>query len=295
MFGYVSANLHDLDEGESTRYRAAYCGLCHALKERYGQASRMSLTYDMTFLTLLLGSLYEPEENDKPARCALHPATPQPCLRTLFSDYAADLSVALSYHKCLDDWNDDKSLPAKTYASMLKRAYESARERLPRQCEAIEAGLADIARIEKAQDATPDPDAAANRFGEVLGELFVWREDIWADAMRRFGGELGRFIYFMDAACDLEQDLRKGSYNPLATLDMEREDIDEALKLFAARATVQFEKLPLERDLHLLRSVLYSGIWQKRNTEERKRLEREAKHDKNQPTKKDLQGARQSL
>lgn len=286
MFGYIAANLHDLDEAEQQRYRAAYCGLCHALKERFGQASRFSLTYDMAFLTLLLGSLYEPQEQTGRERCVAHPMKPHDYLITRFTDYAADLSVALAYHKCLDDWNDDRSVRARAYAGMLERAYGDVKQRLPRQCAAIEDGLADITRIERTPDAPPD--AAANHFGALLGELFVCDEDIWSDTLRQFGGQLGRFIYFMDAACDLERDRRSGSYNPLSSLEMEKEDIDTALTTFAGRATVHFEKLPLEQDLHLLRSVLYSGIWQKRNAQETKRLKREArKATQDRTTEKD--------
>ena len=286
MFGYIAANLHDLDEAEQQRYRAAYCGLCHALKERFGQAGRFSLTYDMAFLTLLLGSLYEPQEQAGRERCVAHPMKPPDYLTTRFTDYAADLSVALAYHKCLDDWNDDRSVRARAYAGMLERAYGDVKQRLPRQCAAIEDGLADIARIEQTPDAPPD--AAANRFGALLGELFVCDEDIWSDTLRQFGGQLGRFIYFMDAACDLERDRRSGSYNPLSSFEMEKEDIDTVLTTFAGRATAHFEKLPLEQDLHLLRSVLYSGIWQKRNAQETKRLKREAcKATQDRTTEKD--------
>lgn len=286
MFGYVAANLQDLDAAEQQRYRAAYCGLCRTLKERFGQASRFSLTYDMTFLLLLLGSLYEPQERTGAERCVAHPAKPHPYLVTRFTDYAADLSVALAYHKCLDDWNDDRSARARAYAKMLERPYGAVKMRLPRQCAAIEEGLADIARIEQAPDSPPD--AGANRFGALLGELFVCEEDIWSDALRQFGGQLGRFVYFMDAACDLERDRRTGSYNPLSSLDMTKDDVDTALATFAGRATAQFEKLPLEQDLHLLRSVLYSGIWQKRNAQEQKRQKREArKATQDRTTEKD--------
>ena len=221
MFGYLVAAPELMTEPQLGRYRAAYCGLCHALKERFGQASRFSLTYDMAFLTLLLGSLYEPQEQTGRERCVAHPMKPHAYLTTRFTDYAADLSVALAYHKCLDDWNDDRSVRARAYAGMLERAYGDVKQRLPRQCAAIE-------------------------------------------------------------------DRRSGSYNPLSSLDMEKEDIDTALTTFAGRATVHFEKLPLEQDLHLLRSVLYSGIWQKRNAQETKRLKREArKATQDRTTEKD--------
>ena len=62
MFGFVRPYLADLSEEEKSRYRAVYCGLCRTLNDQYGLMGRIGLNYDMTFLTLLLNSLYEPEE-----------------------------------------------------------------------------------------------------------------------------------------------------------------------------------------------------------------------------------------
>ena len=61
MFGFVVANQEALEPDRLRRYRAFYCGLCRALGSRYGLAARCALTYDMTFLVMLLSSLYEPE------------------------------------------------------------------------------------------------------------------------------------------------------------------------------------------------------------------------------------------
>ena len=73
MFGYVVANHDDLTPQQMERYRGAYCGLCKTLGQRHGFFSRMSLTYDMTFLLLFLGALYEPEETTEAFRCPIHP------------------------------------------------------------------------------------------------------------------------------------------------------------------------------------------------------------------------------
>ena len=70
MFGYVVPRLEGLDEAERERYHRAYCGLCRAIGERCGQHCRLALTYDLVFLALLLGSLYEPEEREGEGRCA---------------------------------------------------------------------------------------------------------------------------------------------------------------------------------------------------------------------------------
>lgn len=74
MFGYVIANKEKLSRDELLHYRACYCGLCRALGERCSQAGRLTLTYDMTFLILLLSSLYEPEAQTKEAAACCIPS-----------------------------------------------------------------------------------------------------------------------------------------------------------------------------------------------------------------------------
>lgn len=52
MFGYVVINKPELKFKEFDVYKGYYCGLCHCLKERYGITGQVTLTYDMTFLSL---------------------------------------------------------------------------------------------------------------------------------------------------------------------------------------------------------------------------------------------------
>lgn len=260
MFGYVRPNLTDLSEEDKQRYRSFYCGLCHALGERHGQLSRMALTFDLTFLTVFLSSLYEPEERSGSGRCAPHPLKEHAWRASSITDYAADMTIALTYHKCLDDWQDDRSLPAKACASVLKKRYGAVKEQWPRQCKAIEQAMAEQAAIEARRDETPD--AAPNCFGRLMAALFVMEEDFWAGALSAFGYSLGRFIYMMDAVCDAEKDRKSGSYNPVVLMDRRPEDMRETLENLLGDASVAFERLPLVQDEAILRNVLYSGLWQ---------------------------------
>ena len=263
MFGFITINDADIEDAERVRYRQAYCGVCRALHARFGQLSRITLNHDLTFMALVLMSLYEPVETTGEATCPVHPLQKQPYTENSYIDYAADMTVALMYFKCLDDAADDDSLPAKAMARALKKGYARAREQYPRQCETLERGLEEIARIEAAARAAGEenPDAAANCFGVVFGELFVYEEDFWAAELRALGCELGRFVYMMDAAVDLREDEESGSYNPLAGRGFAPQDLKELLCVYAARVAQVFERLPLEQDVHLLRSVIYAGVW----------------------------------
>lgn len=263
MFGFVVASLGTVSEDEKARYQALYCGLCRALRDRYGQVSRLALTYDLTFYLMLCDALHEPPEEEGTLRCIAHPGRERRYARSRFADYAADLTVALAYHKCLDDWHDDHAVRAKAAERLLAKAYAKARERIPGQCEAIEQSLAAISAIEAAPD--PSPDAAAVEFGALLGRLFAHDQGIWAEQMERLGRQLGQFVYLMDAAVDYAADERSGSYNPFVCLESNPEDMRTLLAVLIGNAADTFERLPLEQDLHLMRSVLYSGVWQQFN------------------------------
>lgn len=263
MFGYIEANIKALSAEQIARYRGCYCGLCRALKARHGQLSRVTLTFDMTFLVMLLSSMYEPEETSGSGRCFIHPAKKRDYWMNRFTDYAADMNVALAYHNCLDDWHDDKNAVRYCQAKLLKSHYDEIARQWPRQCAAIEKCLATLSRIE--EDGSPDPDAATNCFGELMGELFVCVEEpLWQEKFRAFGQALGRFIYMMDACVDLEKDIKRGRYNPLATMGKEgltEEEKRTILKVLIGECTQIFEQMPLLQDTDILRNILYSGVW----------------------------------
>ena len=121
MFGYVVVNKPELKFREFDVYRAYYCGLCHSLSKRHGLSGQLTLSYDMTFLVILLSSLYEPEHNVTSKRCVVHPLRRQNIISSEFTDYVADINVILSYFKCLDDWHDDRSVLKLAYSKLLKK------------------------------------------------------------------------------------------------------------------------------------------------------------------------------
>ena len=54
MFGYIVVNKPEMKFREFDVYQSYYCGLCKSLKDNYGKRGQMTLSYDMTFLALLL-------------------------------------------------------------------------------------------------------------------------------------------------------------------------------------------------------------------------------------------------
>ncbi len=263
MFGFVKPYETDLSQEEKDRYRAVYCGLCHTLNEKFGILGRMGLNNDMTFLTLLLQSLYEPEEESVMNRCPPHPAKKHREITSEFTSYTADITVALMYHKALDDWEDEKKTRSRAFAAMLKKHYEAVKARRSPQCEAIESCIAGIHEVEKNGDAPPEN--AANLSGRMLEAVFCPRNDFFTPGLRQIGFGLGKFIYMMDAAVDFDRDAHAGCYNSLRAFGVAPEDAGELLRIPLGIAAEAFETLPLVSDLNLMRNILYSGVWQEYN------------------------------
>lgn len=264
MFGYVTTNMEEMKIKDYRIYHGFYCGVCQDLKEDHGQTSRVTLTYDVTFLGILLTGLYETETKREEHFCAMHPFKKHLCLRNQWTAYAADMNVLLSYYNLLDDWEDEKKTVPLILASALKKDVKRLKERYPRQASAIETYLQKLKACE--QEASTDLDRAAADTGEMLGEIYVWKEDVWADTMRKIGCAMGRFIYRMDAYEDIEKDRKKGNYNPWKPIAQEKDFDDrvrQILMMEAAEASRQFEKLPIIEYVDILRNILYSGIWTK--------------------------------
>lgn len=220
------------------------------------------MSYDLTFLALLLNSLYEPEEQQGMERCPTHPLKRHPFANSAPFEYAADINVALAYHKCLDNWQDERKLLSRSEAQLLKRHYQEIVRRYPEQCSSIEGWLAEIHRIES--DDQGGIDAPVNSTGRMLGRLFRYRDDHWADFLEQIGDGLGRFIYFMDAYEDLPSDVKHNRFNPLKS---HRDEANfeglcrDAMTMMMGDCTAAFENLPIVQDVDLLRNVLYSGVW----------------------------------
>ena len=277
MFGYVAPVLSVLSDEQKQRYRSFYCGVCHALRKRHGQTGRLSLSNDMTFLAILLSSLYEPETGATHSRCGVHPLKSHAYLSSPMIDFAADMNALLFYFKCMDQRMDDRSIRGKAGESLFRKSLEQLRKTRPVQTEGVEKALTGLWAEEKEPD--PVPDRLCNLSGEMLGSVFVpFPEDPWAGVLRSLGAGLGRFIYWMDAWEDYDNDQKKGRFNPL-TGYRDRPDYQdfchETLEFLIADAAECFEILPLEQDLDILRNILYSGVWQRYTliTEKAKRKE----------------------
>ena len=268
MFGYIIPDQQAMTPEARDRYRTAYCGLCRRAAALHGMAGRMTLSYDLTFLNLLLSSLYEGETPTvaETGRCPVHPIRPIHWRYSGPTDYCADIGLALHYYSAQDKWEDDRSLLGLGYMKLLDQRRRDAEARWPWACQAITQGLDQLAQYEAA--GCEDLDLVSGSFGGLMAELFDYKQDRWSGELRTIGYSIGKYIYLLDAWDDLERDKRKGSYNPLRRISAEpdyEDQMREIFELLLAQAAAAFRRLPCVEDADLLENILYSGIWLKYN------------------------------
>ncbi|MGB4984452.1 MAG: DUF5685 family protein [Erysipelotrichaceae bacterium] len=264
MFGYVVVNKPDLKFKEFDVYQSYYCGLCKTLKNNYGVKGQLTLNYDLNFLVILLSSLYEPNEETFKESCIVHPLKKHLKIVNEFSNYAADFTIVLSYFKCLDDYMDENKLIEKTFMQLLKKHYLNIEKKYPIKVQLIKDNLMKINQYEKENN--QNIDEVANLFGEIMGTIFNYQNDIFSTYLYNLGFYLGKFIYLIDAYEDVEKDIKNKNYN-LFKEQYKNNVLDEYFltigEYMLGEASEAYNMLPIVENNELLKNIIYCGIWTK--------------------------------
>ena len=270
MFGYVRPYRPSVTLGDYEFYRAVYCGICRALRHETGQVSSLCLNYDMVFLALARIVTGERQISIHPHRCAVHPLKPRAMVvDNLATDYAARVTVLLTYRKCEDDQRDSRFLgkiPPAAAKAMLSHGRKRAG--LAPLDERIRGELAALSEMERERVASIDLPAAA--FGRLLGAVFAYEAPAaYESALETLGDAVGKFIYAADAAEDFPDDVKSGSYNPYVLTygpslsQNAKRDIHDSLICVLAAAESAWQSLPLSETGaagRLMRNILYEGL-----------------------------------
>ena len=275
MFGYIIVNKAEMKFKEFDIYHSFYCGICRDLKRKYGIRGQIALSYDMTFLAILLTGLYEPQTRRGSCKCVAHPFESHETRNNIFTEYAAGMNILFAYYKCQDDWEDERKVWKLLYGKLLEGKTEKLKDIYAEKIRKLNLLMQDFSDAEKSGNA--DIDTLGGLFGQVMAEMVAVREDEWAESLRRLGFFLGKFIYLCDAYEDVEQDIKKGTPNPLKqkydSIDFE-EECKTILMMMMSECCKEFERLPILENVEILRNILYSGVWGRYEAVHEKRRQR---------------------
>jgi len=263
MFGYVKINKMDLTFREYDHYRGYYCGLCKSLKDNHGEISRLTLNYDITFLVLVLTSLYRPKSSVIEEGCITNPFKKKKKITNEITEYAASMNVLLSYYKLEDNLNDDKGIKDIISYNLYKGKLKSAYNKYPQKAEYIKNELHELNELEK--DLNYNIDMVSNKFGNLMGEIFVYKNDEYEQDLRNIGFNIGKYIYILDAYEDLEKDYEKGRYNPFIEYINNKEElkerVDKLISISLGILAKSIDNLNLKVNTTIIDNIVYSGIY----------------------------------
>ena len=263
MFGYVKVNKMDLTFREYEHYRGYYCGLCKCLKDNHGEISRLSLNYDITFLVLILTSVYRPKPVVTEEGCIVNPFKKKKKIVNEITEYAAGMNVLLTYYKLEDNLMDDRGIKDKLAYNIYKGKLKLAYEKYPQKAEYIKSQLQKLNELEKENNRNIDQ--VSNTFGNLMGEIFAYKEDKYEKDLRMIGFNIGKYIYLLDAYEDLEKDLEKNRYNPFKDYidkkDELKERVDRLISMSLGLLAQGVDNLNLKVNTGIIENIIYSGVY----------------------------------
>lgn len=271
MFGYIKINKPEMKVKEYEAYRGLYCSLCRSLGKNFGILSRLTLSYDITFLLLVRLSLSLTVPEFKRGRCPFNPS--KMCNYCLNADeelrFSAAVSMMLFYYKVKDNIADGSFFRKILMYLILPYAYlkyRKAEKMYPEVAGIIEKGMANQRETEKSK--TDLTDKAAHESADILGKIFAYGLSDGEEKAYRFGYGIGKFVYLADAADDIEKDIKNKSYNPFvekykltkAPDDEIKSEIEGTLNMCAAVAAEAFKETEKKTLTPIVENIIYDGL-----------------------------------
>ena len=212
MFGYVRTDTPYLYIKDDTLYKAMYCGVCKGIAEVCGQTARMGLSYDVTFLSVLLHNIAGIDVKIEKQHCLTHHIRSRQMAEVdEMTRQLGALNTMLVYYKYTDDIADgDKGKGKRLW---FKKGFARAKKSYPEIECIVRENLAVQESVERAK--MDSIDRAADSTANMLAEFsdYVLGEKKTAYTRNLFYA-LGKWIYLIDALDDYDKDKKKGAYNP---------------------------------------------------------------------------------
>ena len=286
MFGYVKPFQPEMRLKEYDAYKSVYCGLCKELGKSYGVFSRLTLSYDFTFLAILAMSVNGATPSVGKIRCLVNPLKRcTTCYNNSTKEVAAQAMITL-YYKALDQLSDEtflRKLPAALTLPFFRHFRNKAAAVYPVYDQLAAQMMKDQALAEE-QGAGVDyaSEPTANYLAQVCEMLTD--DPVQKRVLKRFGYLLGRYVYLSDALDDLEKDEKRGRFNPFlkdtSAADLRASGYQpciESINGTIGELAKTFELLTLDQWKPVLSNVIYYGLSQSLHNILQKK---EKKHDR---------------
>ncbi len=211
MFGYVKSDMPNMYVKDTVLYKALYCGLCKGIGKTCGTKARMTLSYDLAFLSALLHNVMGKDVEVKKQHCIIHHVRKRPIAEVdELTERIAMLNVILAYYKAEDAITDKEG--GKFKRAIIKSAYKKAKKREPQLDEIVKNRYLELIKLELAK--CDSIDMVSDPFASMMKDLVkVLTLDNYTEELGEVCYNLGKWVYLIDAIDDYDKDLKKKSFN----------------------------------------------------------------------------------
>ncbi|MBQ8764158.1 MAG: hypothetical protein IJZ07_08660 [Clostridia bacterium] len=217
MLGYVKAFKPEMKVKDYELYRGIYCSLCRALGRNYSPIAQLFLSYDFAFAAVLRLAAVENGCSFVKKSCPYNPAKKcMICQSRETLDFCSHAIIITVYYKILDNMHD-RGVKSKLIAYLLYPVIWLMHKKAARFAPEIDTIIGESMKIQSDTEKKKDVciDEAAHPSADALGKIFSLGFDgERKNSLYTLGYMVGRYVYILDAADDLEDDLKNGSFNP---------------------------------------------------------------------------------
>lgn len=267
MLGYVKAFKPEMKIKDYELYRGIYCSLCRALGRLYSPIAQLFLSYDFAFAAVLRLAAGESGCSFSKKRCPYNPAKKcMICGSRKELDLCAHAVIITVFYKVKDNIYDG-GLKSKLIAALIYPIvwlmHKKAARLAPEIDEIIGSSMKNQAEIEKKE--TVGIDEAAHNSAHALGMITALGfDDENKNSLYNLGYMVGRYVYILDAADDLESDIKNGSFNPFKS-DYGKKDefakrVRGMLNLTQSNALDALDSLSKKRFEDILENIVLDGL-----------------------------------
>ena len=243
MFGVLNGAACAMEPGQRLQWTAHICGVCLALKDRYGLLSRLATNYDAALLSVLYDAQTPQPQAERLSHCPFRRsfraeivAANSPGVK-----YAAAMALVMASSKIRDHLHDNQGrlrLARGVAMGISNRWMRAARETttsLGLDAEIIE----DQIRRQIVVEARPDQEFSFYArptelaVGAAFGHTAVLANRSHnSEVLHEMGKMFGRIMVLLDSYQDYATDFRTQSFNALAAAFKEAEWEQQASRIF---------------------------------------------------------------
>ena len=268
MLGYVKAFKPEMKMKDYELYKGIYCSLCRALGRNYSPIAQLFLSYDFAFAAVLRLAVANGGCSFMKKSCPYNPAKKcMICQNRETLDFCSHAIIITVYYKILDNIHDG-SIKSKLIAFFLYPIvllmYKKAKRLAPDIDKIIGGSMEKQFETEKKQSVCIDE--AAHPSADALGKIFsLGFEGENQNSLYTLGYMVGRYVYILDAADDIEDDLKNGSFNPFkAEYPKGKEEfakkVTAMLNLTQSNALETLDTVEKKRFEDILENIVLDGL-----------------------------------